>query len=111
MGRKLNHNLPQNLGNFDGTWQARSHDMHFKQGSGSVLESLITALPAFMVRLIPAVLVYFLFMRSKWSWYHVLNLGAGIMVVWVLVMQMLNNTLSPTPTIHKYPVRDFSAQF
>ena len=57
---------------------------HFTFGDHA-LESLINVLPAFIVGLIPAVLVFILFMRSKWSWYHVMNLGAGIMVVWVFV--------------------------
>ena len=57
---------------------------HFSFGDPA-LESLITVLPAFIVGLIPAVLIFILFMRAKWTWYHVLNLGAGIMVAWVLV--------------------------
>ncbi len=57
---------------------------HFFYGDPA-MESLVTVLPALIVGLIPAVLFYFLFMRRKWPWYHVLNLGAGIMVVWVLV--------------------------
>jgi hypothetical protein len=39
---------------------------HYSFGD-TALESLITVLPAFIVGLIPAVLVYLLFMRSKWS--------------------------------------------
>ena len=57
---------------------------HFTFGDPP-LESLITVLPAFIVGLIPAVLIFILFMRARWSWYHVMNLGAGIMVVWVFV--------------------------
>ena len=51
----------------------------------SYLDSLIAVFPAFIVGLVPAALVYFFFMKGKWTWYHVLNLGAGIMVVWVMI--------------------------
>ncbi len=59
--------------------------IHHSAFGDPAMESLITVLPAFIVGLIPSVLIYSLFMRSKWPWYHILNLGAGIMVMWVLV--------------------------
>ena len=57
---------------------------HLSYGDHAV-ESLVTVLPAFIVGLVPALIVYFIFKRTKWSWYHVMNLATGIMVVWVLV--------------------------
>ncbi len=59
--------------------------IHYFAYGDPAVESLVTVLPAFIVGLIPALIVFLIFMRIKWSWYHVLNLGAGIMVVWVLV--------------------------
>jgi len=57
---------------------------HFAYGDSAV-ESFVTVLPAFIVGLIPAVILFLIFMKSKWSWYNVLNTATGIMVVWVLV--------------------------
>ena len=57
---------------------------HYSFGDPA-LESLITVLPAFFVGLIPALIVFLIFKRTQWSWYHVLNMATVLMVVWVMV--------------------------
>ncbi len=46
--------------------------------------SMIAVLPAFVIGLVVAGIVYFAFKRSRWQWFHVLNMATAVMVGWIV---------------------------
>jgi hypothetical protein len=47
--------------------------------------SMVAVLPAFLIGLVVAGIVYFAFKRKKWLWFHVLNTATAVMVGWIVL--------------------------
>ncbi len=52
--------------------------------SSMFVESMVAVLPAFVIGLVVAEIVYFAFKRTKWQWFHVLNTATAVMVLWIV---------------------------
>jgi hypothetical protein len=62
--------------------------LHTMTNIDSFIESIFVVLPAFLVGLAVAVVIYFAKMKEKWEWYHVLNTATGIMLTWVIIVNL-----------------------
>ena len=63
--------------------------IHSSFRNESFIESLFVVFAAFIIGLIVALGVYLSFKRAKWSWYQVLNVAAGVMLIWVSVVNLI----------------------
>ncbi len=59
--------------------------LHASDSPDTFVESLFVVFPAFIVGLVPALLVFFIFKRKQWSWYHILHIASIIMIIWIVM--------------------------
>ena len=67
----------------------------YQTHTSSYLESLFAVLPVFIIGLVPVLIVYFIFMKSKWVWHDVLNTASGVMLVWILSVSLFSINIFP----------------